>query len=84
VYCFPQAIFLCLLPSKFYITSTSFGFMRLNISISYFCVARLLTDSLFLIFSNTRYLSVLQSAPLKERLSSIIECHLLSIKMSII
>jgi len=55
MYCFSQAIFLSLLSSKFYLTSTSISFLRMNISISYFCASRLLTDSLFLTFSTTRY-----------------------------
>jgi hypothetical protein len=81
---FSHAIVMSLLPSKFYITSTSCSFMKLNLSISNFCAAHLHTNSLFLTFSTTSYLSVLQSAALKERLSSILECSLLSINMWLI
>jgi hypothetical protein len=54
--------------------------LRFNLSISIFCAARLLTASLPLTFATTKQLSISQSAPLKYRTSSILECRLLSIK----
>jgi hypothetical protein len=65
----------------FFLTSCSFGFLRLYIFRSNVCAAYLHTANLFLTIATTRYISVLQSAPLKLRTSSIIECHLLSFSM---
>jgi hypothetical protein len=65
------------IPSWYFsVTSTS-----LSVFGSKFCLARLLTEILYLSFASISYLSVSQSAPLKERTSNnIFECRLLSIK----
>ena len=61
--------------------SQPFSFLSLNLSTSNFCSASLLTANNSLTFENTREWSVSQSAPLKDRTSSIFECHLLSINI---
>jgi hypothetical protein len=53
--------------------------LRLNLSTSVFCAACFLADSLSVTFATTRKWSVLQSAPLNDRTSRILECHLLSV-----
>ena len=65
----------------FYLTPSSFSFLRLNLSPSNVCAACLRTANHSLSFATTRQWSVSQSAPLKLRTSSMLECHLLSINM---
>ena len=64
-----------------FLTSSSFSFLRLNLSPSNLCAACLITAYLFLNFSTTKQWSVSQSALLNLRTSSKIECHFLSINM---
>ena len=64
-----------------FLTSSSLIFLRLNLSTSTFCAACLLTANISLTFTDIRQWSVKQSAPVKHRTSSIVECHLLSINM---
>ena len=64
-----------------FLISRSFSFLRLNLSPSSVCAACLLTANLSLTFATTRQWSVSQSAPLKLRTSSMLDCHLLSINM---
>jgi len=92
---FSQVLFMSLLLHKFskaanlfeisiwycFLTSSSLSFLRLNLSPSNFCTAFLLTANLSLTFATTRQWTVSQSAPLKDRTPSILECHLLSINM---
>ena len=63
-----------------FLISSSFSFLRLNLSPSKFS-ASLLTVKLSLTFAPIRQWSVSQSAPLKDGKSSIRECHLLSVNM---
>ena len=79
---FPKATNLFVISLWYYfLTSSSFKFLRLNLFPSNFYAACLITASLSLNFATTRQWSVLQSATLKFRKSSILECHLLSINM---
>jgi hypothetical protein len=66
-YCFP--------------TSSSHSFLRLTLSSSNICAACLHTDNISLIYATTREWLVSQSARLKLRTFSMLECHLLSINM---
>ena len=59
------------------LTSGSLSFLKLNLCLSNLCAACLPTANLSLTFAITREWSVSQSAPLKLRTSSILECHLL-------
>jgi hypothetical protein len=65
----------------YFITSISFSLLRLNHSKPIFRAASLFTASLSLTFATTRQWSVSQSVLLKDRTSSILECHILSINM---
>jgi hypothetical protein len=63
------------------LTSSSLSFMRLNLS-TFNCCAACLQCQSFPNFCNHQILiSKLQSAPLKDHTSSILECHLLSINI---
>jgi hypothetical protein len=72
---FEISIWCCLL------TSNSCSFLILNLSTWNFFGTCLLTANLSLTFATPRQWSVSQSATLKDRTSSILECHLLSINM---
>jgi hypothetical protein len=65
----------CCLPS------ISFNFFRLYLCIWNLCIVCLLTASLSLTFATTRQWSTSQSAALNDQTSSILECHLLPIKI---
>ena len=64
-----------------FLTSSSLCFLRLNLSTSNFFGPCLLSTNPSLIFSTTTQWLVTQSTILKDRTSSILECHLLSINM---
>ena len=90
---FSQALFMSSLSLKFskagnqfenwicycVLTSSSFSFLKLNLSTSNFCAACLLTANLSLTSVTTTQWSMSQSAPLKDRRSRVLECHLLCI-----
>jgi hypothetical protein len=63
------------------LTPPLFKFLGFYLTVSIFHAAHLLTACLSLIFATTKHWSVSQSAPLKDRTSSTLECRLLSIKM---
>jgi hypothetical protein len=63
------------------LNSGSFSFPKSNLSTSNLCVTCLLTVNLSLNFATYRQWSVSQSAPLTDRASSTLECHLLSVNM---
>ena len=65
----------------YFLNSSSFRFLRLNLTPSNYWAACLITENLPLTFATTRQWSVSHSAPLKVRTSSIPDCYLLSINM---
>jgi len=92
---FSQALFMSSLSLKFsktanlfvisiwncFLMSSSFSFLKLNLSLSYFCAAWLLTANLSLNFATGRWWSVSQSTSLKDRTWIILEYHLLTINV---
>jgi hypothetical protein len=59
-----------------FLTSSLLSFLRLNLCTSNYCAASLITVNHSLTFATTRWWSVTQSAHLKDRTSTIPQCHI--------